>query len=172
MKLSLCPLSPRHGFPPTSLAVTSDLTCRDCAEPVSADAPVCPHCGAPRPAVREWHGEGYEWKSRFLWMGSPFVHIAFGNGADGRPRVARGVIAIGQRAVGGLAIGIVATGFVAIGIVSIGLFSAGIVSIAALGAVGVNAIAPAAIGVTALGFVAGGVAPFGWKILFSVAGDS
>ena len=159
-------LSPRARFPSTSRAVTSDVTCRDCSEPVDSDAPVCPHCGASRPAVR---GEGYEWKSRLLWMGFPVVHVAFGRGSDGRPRTARGVVAIGQRAVGGVAIGIVASGFFAIGFVAIGCFTAGVVSIAALGAVGVNAFAPAAIGITAFGYIAGGVAPFGWKILFSVA---
>src|SRR5437879_4015550 len=76
---------------------------RDCSAEVAADAPVCPQCVAPRPARREWHGEGFEWKSRRTWMGWPLVHIAFGKGSDGRPRVARGVIAIGQRAIGGLA---------------------------------------------------------------------
>lgn len=141
--------------------------CRQCAEPVDARLAVCPHCNAPRPGQAEWHGEGYEWRTRMLWMGSPVVHIAFGNGADGRPRVARGLFAIGQRAVGGVAVGIVATGFVAIGVVSVGIFSLGVVAVAGLAAVGVNALAPLAIGFVAVGYTVGGVATVGWKILFS-----
>lgn len=141
--------------------------CRQCAEPVDARLAVCPHCDAPRPGLREWHGEGYEWRTAMLWMGSPVVHVAFGNGADGRPRVARGLIAIGQRAVGGVAVGIVATGFVAVGVVSIGMFSVGVVALAGFAAAGVNAVAPIAVGVVAAGYAAGGVAPLGWKILFA-----
>lgn len=145
-----------------------DISCRDCAAPVASDAAVCPHCGAPQPALREWKGAGFEWKSRVFWMGSPLVHIAFGNGGDGRPRTARGLIAIGQRAIGGAAVGIMAAGFVSIGVVSAGVFSFGVVSVGALAAVGVNAFAPFAVGVVAVGFTVGGVAAFGWKILFSV----
>ena len=104
--------------------------CRQCCEPVDAQSAVCPHCHAPRPALAEWHGEGFEWRSPGQWCGVPVVHVAFGNGADGRPRVARGLIAVGQRAVGGVAVGIVATGFVAIGVVGLGVFSVGVVAVA------------------------------------------
>jgi hypothetical protein len=144
-----------------------NISCRECGASVSAEVVVCPQCGAPRPAQREWAGEGFEWKSAWQWMGGPVVHVAFGNGRDGRPRTARGVIAIGQRAVGGVAIGILAGGFVSLGVVSVGVFSLGVVSIGALLAVGVNALAPLAIGVVAVGYKAGGVAAVGWKILFS-----
>ncbi len=144
------------------------IACRQCAAPVDPRLAVCPHCNAPRPAQREWVGEGYEWRSEFAWMGSPLVHIAFGNGRDGRPRTARGVIAIGQRAVGGVAIGILAGGFVSLGVISIGVFSLGVVAVGALLAVGVNALAPLAIGVVAVGYAVGGVSTLGWKILFSV----
>ena len=143
--------------------------CRQCAQPVDAGLAVCPHCQAPQPALPEWHGAGYEWRTQMLWMGEPVVHVAFGNGADGRPRVARGVIAVGPRAVGGVAVGIVATGFVAIGVIGVGVFSLGVVAVAAGAAVGVNALAPLAFGVVAAGYAVGGVAVFGWKILFAVA---
>ena len=146
-----------------------DIPCRQCAQPVDAHTAVCPHCHAPRPAVREWHGEGFEWRSQAQWFGVPAIHVAFGNGADGRPRVARGVIAVGQRAMGGVAVGIVATGFIAVGVVGIGVFSFGVVAVAAGAAVGVNALAPLAFGVVAAGCVVGGVAAYGWKILFAVA---
>jgi hypothetical protein len=146
------------------------VPCRQCGEPIDPRLALCPHCDAPRPGQAQWHGEGFEWRSRAQWMGAPVVHIAFGNGADGRPRVAGGLIAIGQRARGGVAIGIIATGFVAIGVVGLGIFSIGVVAIGAVAAAGVNALAPVAVGVVAAGYTVGAVAPFGWKILFSVKG--
>ena len=157
----------RHRCGSALLVGMDDLPCRDCAVPVRIDTAVCPHCGAPQPALREWHGAGFEWKSRGVWMGAPLVHIAFGNGCDGRPRTARGLIAIGQRAIGGVAVGIMAAGFISIGVVSVGVLSLGVVSIGALAAAGVNALAPFAVGVVAVGFTAGGVAAIGWKILFA-----
>ena len=45
---------------------------------------------------------------------------AFGNGGEDRPRVARGLVAVGQWAVGGVAVGIMATGFV-VGVVATGI---------------------------------------------------
>jgi hypothetical protein len=147
----------------------NSIPCRECAVLVSDDDAVCPQCGAPRPAQREWKGEGREWQTRALWMGMPVVHVAFGNDRSGRPRTACGVIAIGQRAVGGVAIGILAGGFISIGVVSAGIFSLGVVSVGGLMALGVNALAPFAIGVVAIGYKVGGVAVIGWKVLFSVA---
>src|SRR4051812_42310743 len=149
-----------------SLAPPPPSPCRVCLAEVLASDLTCPHCGARRPARTEFSGEGYEWRTAGTWMGSPLIHVAFGMDAEGRPRVARGVIAIGQRARGGVAIGVIATGFVAIGFVAIGLFSVGIVAVAGLAAVGVNAIAPWAFGVVALGYWAGGLAPLGWHRLF------
>jgi hypothetical protein len=145
-------------------------TCRVCGQSVLPDELSCPHCSAPRPARAEWNGEGYEWKSRTLWMGSPVLHIAFGIAPDGKMRTARGLIAVGQHAVGGLAIGIIAKGFFAVGLVSFGVFSFGVVSIAAVAALGMNALAPIAWGVAAVGYQVGGLAPFGVKILWSPAG--
>ena len=145
-----------------------EIPCRECSAPVTAEAVVCPACGASRPAQREGEGEGYEWKSPMQWMGGPLVHVAFGHGPDGRPRTARGVIAIGQRAIGGVAIGIVAGGFVSIGMVSVGVFSVGIVALGALVAVGGNAVGFLSIGVVAMGYKVGGVATFGWKTMFSL----
>ena len=153
---------PAHSQPPLS-------ACRDCAAEVSSDAIICPHCGAPRPAQADWQGEGYEWQTAATWLGLPLIHVAFGNDAAGRARVARGIVAIGLRAVGGLACGIVAGGFVSIGIVSVGMFSLGVVSVAALLAVGVNALGPVAFGVVACGLGGGGVQFIGWKVLLSSA---
>lgn len=144
--------------------------CRVCREPIDPDAFDCPACGAPRPARREFHGEGYEWKTAATWMGSPLVHVAFGMDAAGRVRTARGIVAIGQRAVGLVAIGIFAVGGLAIGLVSFGFLSLGVVAIALLAACGMNAIAPVAFGVVAIGYAVGGLAPIGWKFLFAAPG--
>ncbi len=143
--------------------------CRECREPVAAGTLECAGCGAPRPDRAEFHGEGYEWKTRATWLGEPLVHVAFGLDASGRPRTARGLLAIGQRARGGIAIGIVAFGVVAIGVVALGLVSFGVIAIALLAACGVNAFAPFALGVVAAGYAVGGVEAIGWKIYFSLA---
>jgi hypothetical protein len=141
--------------------------CRDCRREVSPDAFSCPHCGAPRPARQDWNGEGYEWRSATSLGRWPLVHIAFGIDRAGKVRTARGIIAIGQRAVGGIACGILTLGVVSCGVVCGGVFSFGVVAIGLLLACGVNAIAPVATGVVAIGFVSGGVSAIGWKILFS-----
>ena len=138
--------------------------CRECAQIVVSEAPKCKKCGALRPGDPDWKGEGYEWKSRGTWLGYPLVHVAFGSNARGRPRTARGIVAIGQRAIGVVALGIVASGLVAVGVASCGVLSLGIVSVALGCAVGVNAVAPFAIGVTAIGVVAKGVATVAWKM--------
>ena len=133
--------------------------CRVCRQGVSLNEVTCPSCGAPRPALAEWHGEGFEYKSPTLWMGAPLIHIAFGIDAAGKTRTARGIVAIGQRAVGVVACGIMATGVITIGVISIGVFSIGVLSVAAVAAAGLNAFAPIAFGVTAFGFLVGGLAP-------------
>jgi len=78
----------------------SMTTCRECQKEVSTEAKACPHCGAPRPSDREWHGTGYEWKSARSYWGYPLVHIAYGKDPRGRRRVAKGIIAIGQYGIG------------------------------------------------------------------------
>ena len=138
--------------------------CQNCGHELPPRLAECPQCGA-----RKVVPQGYEWKSRLTWMGAPVVHVAFGCDPAGRAHVARGVIAIGQRATGGVAIGIVATGFVAIGLVAVGAFSLGVVAIGVVAACGVNAVGFLAIGVVAAGWKAGGVAAFAEKVLFSVA---
>lgn len=78
--------------------------CRGCGKEVSTQASACPHCGAQRPAQREWKG-GYEYKSPITIWGYPLVHIAFGRDRDTRKlRVAKGIIAIGQFGLGAITI--------------------------------------------------------------------
>ena len=63
-----------------------------------------------------------EFTSRASLIGWPLVHIVRGRSPEtGQIATARGIIAIGQKAVGVLAIGQAALGFVALGQLSIGL---------------------------------------------------
>ena len=68
---------------------------------------------------------GFQWKTRIGLMGIPLVCIAYGSDESGRPRIAKGFIAIGRIAVGGLAIGQYALGLLAIGQVVIGAIGLG-----------------------------------------------
>lgn len=145
------------------------VSCRHCRHEVSPTADFCPECGAPRPALPEWNGVGFEWTSARSIGGWPLLHIAFGTDPQGRLRVARGVFALGQRAIGGIAVGVLATGIVACGVVCGGVVSFGIVAVGLVFACGVNALAPIAVGVVACGVAVGGLQAFGWKLLFSVS---
>ncbi len=97
-----------------------------------------------------------EYTSRRSLRGWPLVQIANGRSPEtGKMAVARGVIAIGQRARGALAIGQMAHGVVAIGQLATGIVAVGQVAAGVL--VGVGQIAT---GVVAVGQIAVGV--FGW----------
>lgn len=78
------------------------VPCRTCTRPISREACQCPHCGAPFPARRLAPASGYEYKSRATLFGWPLVHVAFGRDRNGRLRVAKGVIAIGQFGIGAI----------------------------------------------------------------------
>ena len=142
-----------------------------CHECVAGDTPrlVCRACAARGGALSyPWYGYGfgygysYEYKSALSIAGWPLVHVCAGiDPVTMRPRVARGVIAIGNIAVGVLAIGGLACGLIALGGGSIGLLLA--VGGAALGlgiSVGGFAMGSIAIGGAAVGFMyaIGGVA--------------
>jgi hypothetical protein len=139
---------------------------------VSPRAETCPHCGAPlaepkapvRPVPQrgrrgDW---GFEWRTQVEIMGWPLIHVAFGR-KDGKLRVAKGVIAVGQFAIGivtfaqfGVGVlfgfGQFILGATAIGQVAITLFFG-------LGqlATGIIAIGQLALGYYALGQVAVGM---------------
>jgi hypothetical protein len=76
------------------------VPCRSCGHSVSREALACPQCGAPLPARSGWQGAGFEWRSKTTVWGYPLVHIAVGRNNEGRLRVAKGIIAIGQFGVG------------------------------------------------------------------------
>jgi hypothetical protein len=91
-----------HAATPGSL-----INCPDCGREISVLAVECPNCGRPMrtpaamPVSVTWSKPdwGWEWKSNFEILGWPLIHIAFGR-KDGKLRVAKGIIAIGQFARG------------------------------------------------------------------------
>jgi len=131
-----------------------------CHECVAQDTPrlVCRICAArssaPGYASYGWYG-GYEYKSSITIGGWPLVHVCSGiDPVTMRPRIAKGVVAIGNISVGALAIGGLACGLFTVGGASIGLLLA--VGGAALGlgvSVGGFALGSIAIGGAAVGFV-------------------
>jgi len=103
-------------------------TCRECQHEVSEQAPLCPHCGAPRPAVQDWTGWGIEYKSSTRIMGLPLVHICIKYKPNFMPIPAKGVIAIGQ-----FGIGIINISQFGIGVFSLSQFTIGVFAIAQFG---------------------------------------
>ena len=136
-----------------------------CHQCVGLDRPrlVCTTC-ATRPS-NLW---GYEYRSPATIGAWPLLHVCAGvDMATLRPKVARGVIAVGNVAIGLLAIGGVACGLLTLGGVSIGLaFALGGLALGlgvSLGGVAVGAVA---IGGVAAGFVyAIGGAAFGPSVI-------
>jgi hypothetical protein len=131
-------------------AFCQKAVCREC---VGRDAPrlVCRTCTEGRTIF------GFEYRSRVSISGLPLVHICTGmDPATMRPRVAKGVIAIGNLAVGGIAIGGLSCGLITIGGVSLGL-------VAALGGAAVG------LGLSVGGFAVGSVAFGGAAVGFRYA---
>jgi hypothetical protein len=145
------------------------------AEETAAGAPQLPQTQLHRQLAR-W--EGRQWTSRWTLLGWPLVHINFGSptlhpadaGSPGRkPHIARGWIAIGDRAygivlavggiatggiaVGGLSMGGIAFGGAAFGFVGIGGFGAGLFAYGG-GAIGVFSVGGLALGALAMGGLA------------------
>jgi len=134
--------------------------CRDC---VLTDAPrlVCRTCA-------NTTLYGYEYKSELSIGNLPFVHICTGvDPVTRRPRVAKGVVAIGNVAMGVFAMGGLAVGLFSLGGLSLGLLAA--LGGAAVGAgisLGGLAIGSVAIGGAAIGFsYAMGGAAFGPAVI-------
>lgn len=93
----------------------------------------------------------YEYKSARTVRGIPLVHINFGSGR----RTARGIIAIGNKA-----IGVVSLGFLAVGLVSLGELAAGLLAFGAMAA-GLLAFGAISAGLVAFGGIAAGITAFG-----------
>lgn len=135
--------------------------CREC---IGRDVPrlVCRTCVEQRAVV------GFEYRSAVSVGGWPLIHICAGaDPVTMRPKVAKGVVAIGNVAVGVIAIAGLAFGILSVGGLSVGLLFA--LGGAALGSgisVGGLAVGSVALGGAAIGFVhAIGGAAFGPSII-------
>jgi predicted Ser/Thr protein kinase len=115
---------------------------------------------------------GFEYKSQATIFGIPLLHVALGiDPITGKRRMARGIMAVGDRAqgvvaLGGIAIGFFAMGGLALGVVPVGGLAAGLLAVGGCGlgllaSYSGLAIAPVAIGGVALGYYSFGGAAFG-----------
>ncbi|MCC6727732.1 MAG: zinc ribbon domain-containing protein [Chthonomonadales bacterium] len=134
--------------------------CERCGAGLAADASFCAHCGR---QARPWRrGTGYEWKSPATFRGWPLVHVAWGRDQNGKLRVARGVIAIGQFGIGAITIAQFGIGFVfglgqfMLAPLSVGQFAFGLL---AAGQFGIGLLAGA--GQFATGIFSAGMKAFG-----------
>lgn len=100
--------------------------------------------------------QAYEYRSRVMILGLPLVHIH--TKRSGRPRVAKGIIAIGDIAIGLVAIGALALGGISIGAVSLGMLALGGLALGGMSlgglAIGLIAIGGLAVGQIAMGGLA------------------
>jgi hypothetical protein len=105
-------------------AVCQKAVCHQC---VGTDSPriVCNHC-LETPTMM-----GFEYRSAIAFGSWPLIHVCAGiDPVTMRPRVAKGVIAIGNMAIGGVAIGLgisvggFAAGSIAVGGLAVGLMYA------------------------------------------------
>jgi len=103
---------------------------------------------------------GYEYKSKQTLLGLPLIHVAQGiDIKTGKPRVARGFIAVGNIAIGVFAFGGIALGGVAFGGISLALVALGGMAVGLLLGGGGMATGYIAVGGMAIGYYAvGGLA--------------
>ena len=126
--------------------------------------------------------QSLEYRSKRTLFGLPWVHAAFGyDPQTGKALVAKGIVAIGNRAygvvaIGGFAMGGIALGGASVGVIAfgggaLGLFAFGGLAIALIAALGGGAIAPIAIGGGAIGVMAYGGGAIGAHVVDARAQD-
>lgn len=137
------------------------VACRECQHEVSPIVRKCPYCRAPNPGRADWQGTGREWKSSTTIWGYPLIHIAYGRTPQGKLRVAKGVIAIGQFAIGLIAIAQFGVGF----LFGFGQFVLGLAAIAQVAVTPTIGIGQLATGYLALGQIVFGYYALGYYAL-------
>ncbi len=126
---------------------------------------------------------GYEYRTTTTFFGIPLMHVALDlPRVNGRPQVARGIIAIGDHArgvvaigtvaVGGIALGSVSVGIIPVGFMSIGVCSTGAMAAGLIGSYGVLSVGPVAIGCLALGYYGMGGFAVGHAVWTETVSDS
>lgn len=112
----------------------------------------------------------YQYESKRKFLGMPLLSISIGfDDPDGKPRHARGVIAIGNKATGFVALGIFrARGLFVVAPIAVGL---GAVSIAGIGLICVSVVGLGIVSVSvfAVGYLAVGILALGYKCVGIVA---
>jgi predicted Ser/Thr protein kinase len=120
-----------------------------------------------RPIGSSVHAGGRDYRTRQTLFGLPLMHVVWGiDPATGRPRVAKGILAVGPAAFGVIAVGfsawglfpcgliaggfwpvgLFAVGFAAVGLAAAGFQAVGLLALAFWSAVGLVAVAPSPIG--------------------------
>jgi predicted Ser/Thr protein kinase len=121
-----------------------------------------------RPAQPLPVGSGYEYRSKRTLWGLPLLHVVQGvDPQTGRPRVARGIVAVGDYAYGVVAVGGGAVGVIAVGGGAVGVIAFGGVAFSLLLAIGGWAVA---MGLAVGGFAVGGFALGGLAIGYYAIG--
>lgn len=108
---------------------------------------------------------GFDWKTKTAVMGIPLVCVSFGRDHNGKRRIAKGLIAVGNYAIGGIALGQFALGVISIGQFAFGLAAAGQLALAIVAGFGQFALGVFAVGQFVAGVYARGQlgwAPYLW----------